>query len=382
MKARILLVEDNLGDAVLFQEYLKASVGAPFDLLHVTRLREAFHALKGSKIELVLLDLGLPDSKGIDTFLRMQAHSPEIAIILLTGLDDEELALEAVRQGAQDYLVKGQINSDVLRRAIRYAIERKRIDKAEKELAKAKDEFIANISHELRTPIFTIRGFLELLRDGKVTDISAQKDFLMRASHDADRLAFIVDDLIDMYLFEGGRAHLDYDELPIGPLLEEAWHWMHVLGSAKKVEIFYEPPDFLGSMNGDRRRLLRVLLNLAESAIKASEAGGEVRLVGRRTENHLEVQLIDHGPVIPKEVHSQIFDRFYLVDSTSEVARGGSGLGLYLARVIVEAHGGVMSMSSDEGSGTTFAFTLPLKLEQLPELALSQGAQDSVKEEG
>ena len=125
---RILLVEDNPGDVRLLREGLTGRNGAPFELEVVDRLSAGLERLAKGGIDLVLLDLGLPDCRGLDTLTRARAAVPEVPIVVLTGLGDEAVAVQAVQRGAQDYLVKGQIESRLLTRAIRYAIERKRAE--------------------------------------------------------------------------------------------------------------------------------------------------------------------------------------------------------------------------------------------------------------
>jgi MinD-like ATPase involved in chromosome partitioning or flagellar assembly/ActR/RegA family two-component response regulator len=123
---KVLLIEDNPGDARLIREMLAEERGAPFDLEHADRLSTGLGRLAAGGIDVVLLDLSLPDSRGLSTFVRVHAQAPEVPIVLLTGRDDEELAVEAMREGAQDYLVKGQVDSSLLVRSMRYAIERHR----------------------------------------------------------------------------------------------------------------------------------------------------------------------------------------------------------------------------------------------------------------
>ena len=130
---RILLIEDNIGDARLIEEMLSEAGGKLFHLVRVDRLSAGLERLAAGDIAAVLLDLGLPDSQGYETFDRVQRQAPQVPIILLTGRDDEELAIRAVRQGGQDYLVKGQVDGRLLARTLRYGIERKR---AEEELLK------------------------------------------------------------------------------------------------------------------------------------------------------------------------------------------------------------------------------------------------------
>ena len=125
---KILLVEDNPGDARLLREILAEVTFTQFELAHVERLSEALKRLGEKRFDVILLDLSLPDSQGFDTFTQVQAQAPQVPIIVLSGLDDESLAVRAVREGVQDYLVKGQMDGNLLARAMRYAIERKQVE--------------------------------------------------------------------------------------------------------------------------------------------------------------------------------------------------------------------------------------------------------------
>ena len=149
---RVLLMEDNPGDARLLQVLLAEAAGTEFDLLCVVRLAEALEALESGPFDVALLDLNVPDSHGFETFERVRANAPDVPLIVLTGLDDAEIALRAVRKGAQDYLVKGQVDGASLIRSIQYAIERHRTQTA------VKDQLLVD---EL-TGLYNRRGFLTL----------------------------------------------------------------------------------------------------------------------------------------------------------------------------------------------------------------------------
>jgi DNA-binding NtrC family response regulator len=162
---KILLIEDNRGDARLLDEMLKEVPGIKFKLVWADRLDRGIEYLKDEDIELVLLDLGLPDSQGFETFTKIHASVPELPIIVMTGLNDEKLALEAVREGAQDYLVKGQVDGNLLIRAIRYAMERKKLEiEREKIIEKLQDALT-----KLKTlgGLLPICSFCKKIRDDK-----------------------------------------------------------------------------------------------------------------------------------------------------------------------------------------------------------------------
>src|SRR3984893_19396487 len=166
---QILLVEDNAGDARLLREMFGKERPGSFELTHVLRMSEAVAHLAKGGVDIVLLDMGLPDGHGLDTVRRAHAAAPGVPLIVLTGLDDEALAAQAMAHGAQDYMIKGQIESRALPRALRYAIERHRMQ-AEHDLIRIqqiqfKDQFLSHVSHELRSPLTAIRQFITILLD-------------------------------------------------------------------------------------------------------------------------------------------------------------------------------------------------------------------------
>ena len=175
---KILLIEDNLAEARLLQEVLKGSTFKHFSWVHVKRLREALKQLNQEYFDVILLDLSLPDSQGLESLTPLINQAPSLPIVVLTNTNDDELAIEAVRQGAQDYLVKRQLSKELLVRSLSYAIERKQaleelkvvnetleiqVQEQTAELVKAKklnqlkSEFVSMLSHDFRNPLNTIR---------------------------------------------------------------------------------------------------------------------------------------------------------------------------------------------------------------------------------
>jgi sigma-B regulation protein RsbU (phosphoserine phosphatase) len=160
----VLLVEDNAGDARLLREMFSTEKPGSFELTHLLRMSEAMIHLAKGGVDVVLLDLGLPDAHGLDTVRQAHALAPSVPLIVLTGLDDEALAAEAMKEGAQDYLIKGQIENRALPRALRHAIERHRMqtetDLIRTQQLQFKDEFLSHVSHELRSPLTSIYQFV------------------------------------------------------------------------------------------------------------------------------------------------------------------------------------------------------------------------------
>ena len=235
---------------------------------------------------------------------------------------------------------------------------RKQEAAAAAELMRMKSELVAHVSHELRTPICSIKGFLDLLTRGKVADAAVQQDFLNRTAKEANRLAALVNDLLDLSRFEAGRLELDLGAVDMGVLIKETLQAVEGLAGAKSICLTCALPESPLLAKGDHRRLQQVLTNLVGNAIKFSEAHSSVRVCAEQNENLCTVKVIDTGPGIPAEDVAKLFERFYQSDTIQKHRGQGSGLGLYIAKQIIEAHGGQVGVESKLGSGSTFWFCI------------------------
>src|ERR1700680_4591406 len=211
---QVLLVEDNAGDARLLREMFSTEKAGSFELTHLLRMSEAVNHLAKGGVDVVLLDMGLPDGHGLDTVRRAHAAGPEVPVIVLTALDDEALAAEAMKEGAQDYLIKGQIENRALPRALRHAIERHRMQ-AETDLIRTqqlqfKDEFLSHVSHELRSPLTSIYGFVTILLDGLAGELNAeQREYLEDVLRNTKQLKSMINDLLEVTRVQEGKLLIE-----------------------------------------------------------------------------------------------------------------------------------------------------------------------------
>jgi signal transduction histidine kinase len=366
-RIRVLLIEDNPGDARLIQELL--SEAGLFSLDTVDRLDLGLKSLSQKTPDVLLLDLSLPDSHGFQTFLQVHTHAPMVPLVVLSGLVDESLALEAVRKGAQDYLVKGRVDGQMLSRVMRYAIERKgteeRLKQANERLKKLdelKSNFISAASHELRTPLTAIKGYVAIVlqeRVGKLND--QQKEFLGYVKDSTDRLHRLLDDLLDLSRIESGRVEMRMTLTDLNLLLKEEVMIFKVQADNKGILIESEIEPSLKKIYCDADKVREVMDNLISNSIKYTPKNGKIKVSARNEGNRVYIEVRDNGIGIKEEDQMRVFEPFQRINRDETEDEEGVGLGLALVKRIIEAHGGVIEVKSTEGKGSVFAIRLPVE---------------------
>lgn len=226
-------------------------------------------------------------------------------------------------------------------------------------LEQIRKDFVANVSHELRTPITSIKGYAETLLSGALNDKKNAREFLQIIYHDSERMAQLVDDLLELSKIESGKANLH-----IGPVAIEAIVDRVLLGFKKQLQeegitFKKEIPSDIAKVDADENSIAQVLLNLLDNAIKYNKKGGSVTISAAQDDHYVTVHVTDTGIGIPAEDAPRVFERFYRVDKGRSRQLGGTGLGLSIAKHIVSLHGGQISVQSELGQGSTFSFTLP-----------------------
>jgi len=249
-------------------------------------------------------------------------------------------------------------NSYIATAIIRDIRERKEAEEKLRKIDEMKSEFLSNVSHELRTPLQSISGFTKLILSGKVPDPTTQQEFLQIIDRETAHLGNLINSLLDMSRLESGRFQINKQLLPIRDIIIDSVKSFHTLARDKDISLSEDIPAQLPEMEIDGERFRQVVINLLSNAIKYSNPGGSVTVKVEQHDNELLFLVADRGVGMSEESLHHLFERFYRAED--KLARGGTGLGLYITKQIIEAHGGQIWAESKLGEGSTFSFTLPL----------------------
>ena len=381
----ILLIEDNLADARFLQEILKQPKFQNFSLFHVKRLKEALNILGecqklATPFDVILLDLTLPDSQGLDSLKPLMECVSNLPIVVLTNTNDDELAIEAVRQGAQDYLVKRQVNDESLLRSLIYAIERKQTleslrnlnqtltDKVEEctvELVKAqelnqfKSDFVSMLSHDIRNPLNTILLTAGLLQnsDDKLSKEKKLNHFQMIRSA-IKNMALLLDEASFIGKADTGKMKCQIYPLDLQNLCNEIINGIQISAKYKNIQVEYTIPEIDFEIFSDENLLRHILDNLLTNAIKYSLPGGKVNFELMITDKSIIFSIQDWGIGIPPQEQEQLFQTFYRASNVGIIP--GTGLGLAIVGKCVDALKGEITFNSEVDLGSIFTVKLPL----------------------
>jgi signal transduction histidine kinase len=393
----ILLVDDDPGNLSLCADILAHEGWI------IRTARSGFAAeeiLRSETPDLVLTDIVMPGMSGYEVVATAVRIDPEAVCIAMTSYGSLESALEALHHGAYSYLQK-PFKSDELRHCVQRALEKRRLVKelrqrnaelerlnreldskvveATRELQEAnrrilhemaglkevdalKTAFLGNVSHDLRNPLTTIKGFaMHILEDragGLPEGVLNAFGSINRA---ADHMEYLVSQLLEAAALTSGKVQIRRAQVAIGEILDAALELVKGRSEACGVRLVCRKDDASGrTLLAEKGRIIEVLGNLLGNACRFSPQGAEVVLSARPEGSGAHFCVQDSGPGIPRELHDRIFDRFYQADrSRDPKAFAGLGLGLRIAKDIVELHGGRIWVESEPGKGSRFHFTIP-----------------------
>jgi signal transduction histidine kinase len=360
----ILLVEDQAADAVLIIEMLEENSHYHWQVTHVTRLSQAVETLVNNTFHIALLDLSLPDSQGLNIVNFFLEKAPSLPIIVMTGLDSQTLAVQAVQKGAQDYLVKGQINSQFLVKSILYARERSKNQQMlltaleqEKELNELKSKFVSMVSHQLKNPLTVIKASAQLLSMfGEKMKPENQEQCFERIENGVQQMLQLIEEVLVV-----GKA--DEGKLVYRPATMNFQKFCQDLISSYamqpdvKQQIIFSYDGNCQEVIMDQILLQHIFQNLLSNAIKYSSSDSQIKLNVECGDGIVVCEIIDQGIGISEKSQKRLFEKFYRGDNVGDVK--GTGLGLSILQECVDMHYGFITVNSQLDHGTTFIVTLP-----------------------
>ncbi|MEM7726342.1 MAG: hybrid sensor histidine kinase/response regulator [Cyanobacteria bacterium P01_A01_bin.45] len=385
---KILLVEDDLAEARLLQEVLTQYEFQDFHIFHVQRLSEALQELENQQpphldsnlYDIVLLDLTLPDSDKLSSLTQIIRSQPTLPIVVLTNTNDDELAVEAVRKGAQDYLVKRQVNDKVLSRSIRYAIERKQVLESlrevnntlesevqerttelirAKEINQLKSEFVSILSHDIRNPLNAILLAAGMLKnsDEKLSPEKKLSHYKVIRSA-IKNMALLLDEASFIGKADSGRLECKMELLDIRNICLEMIEDAQLSLLDKKIDLIFNTFGEVKDIWCNENLLHHILDNLISNAIKYSPSESTIQFKLSFTEKNIIFDIKDEGIGIPFVEKQSMFQAFNRASNVGSIP--GTGLGLAIVKKCVDILHGEVLIDSDIGFGSTFTVKLPI----------------------
>ena len=370
----LLIVEDDEDDYLLVSEYVE-DIFDKVNVVWVQTHAEAREAFLKCEHDLCFLDVNLAGESGVDLLDFAREHAINIPIVMLTGMNDQRTDLLAARKGAVDYIVKDEMNRSQIARCIRYALTRKqasdeRLERTRVESeSEAKTRFLANLSHELRSPLSAILGFSELLMDAELD--STALDSVHIIHRNGLHLLSLLDDVMDIAKIEAGRMEIESQEVNFEKFLRTVSKSLAISAQKKGLRLQFHIQEKLPDrIHTDLTRLRQVLINVINNAIKYTATGGidvQVRFRESSSQQSLHFSVRDSGRGIEQDELEHIFKPFSQLDDPT-MHREGAGLGLSICKQIVGSMGGDITCESLPSKGSTFNFWVQIGLPENAEV--------------
>lgn len=364
---RALVIEHNTDDAAALRRQF-SQAGALVEVRRADCLEGAFESITTEKPDVVLLDLDLPDCQPTDSVRSILKKAPHIPVVVLTRNEDEELAVRAVKDGAQDFLFKDGLDIKNLLRSMKYAVQRQELllalHQSREQQLRLKDELLSHVSHELRSPLTCIHQFATILLDGLSDPLTPEQheyvDIILKG---ANQLRAMIDDLLEAASIEAGKLKLELRCVILPEIISQVVEMFRATAASKGIVISAELSHSPMLLHADPKRVLQVLLNLVDNALKFTRPGGHVAITARPykyDENFSVISVKDDGCGIRDEALSFVFDRLFQDELRRRQPRKGLGLGLAICKELVSKHGGKIWVESEAGKGSEFSFTMPV----------------------
>ncbi|MCR4294018.1 MAG: ATP-binding protein [Elusimicrobia bacterium] len=372
-RVNVLMIDDDPEALLLMGMRLNEACGADrrFVLEGAETLKTGLAQAGKEEYDVILLDLNLPDSRGLDTVAEACRKAGNVPIVVLTCFEDEAMGLEAIALGAQDYLIKDRINMTLLSRAIRFAIERSALLRQVRELEQLraevrerrkadqfKDRLLGAVSHELRSPLTVAQAAVANLADGMGGKLSPeQAELVAMAGRNLDRLGRLVLNTLDFSRLDSGRACLEFRRVDSRRLISELTSdWKRALTRPLSVEL--DLADGLPATRADADHFAQMLGNLLDNAARHAER--RVGITARAEGGVLRVTVEDDGPGVPPERRGELFVPYMQLTRAAGSGYKGTGLGLAICREIAALSSGRIWLDEAAETGARFHFELPV----------------------
>ena len=361
---RILLVDDDEDDVILFKSIIKKIPEDGFTVDWVENYDQAYEQISKDQHDVYVIDYRLGAESGAQLLRDFDVATRRQPFIMLTGAADGQLEKEAMRLGAADYLVKGSFDDQLLSRVLRYSIQRK-VMEAQRiehllEVNRSKDEFIAVASHELRTPATAVKQYMGMVIQGFAGDLNDnQKQFLDQAYESNERQLRIIDDILRVARLDLDKLSLNKSKVDIAAIAHGVASDIKPLTKKRKQNLTFIAPKSPLWVKGDELYLRMALANIVDNASKYSHEDGEIKIELTQSQNEIQIEISDSGVGISEDDLDKLFVKFSRIHNPLSIERGGTGLGLYWSREIMQIHHGDISVSSAIDKGTTFTISLP-----------------------
>jgi signal transduction histidine kinase len=375
---KLLIVDDSSADVFLFRQLIEGVDDVRIEISHTAEYGEGLSDVRDGRFDIAFVDYVLGKNTGPELIAEAGGRLCPTPLVLLTGQSGPNAEQLAIQAGAVDFVDKGTLTSDLLRRVIRYARynhnsarelaltqERYRyLAESAIEANTQKSRFFAEMSHELRTPLNAIIGFSEIMKEQMLGALSGDAlDRYLEYTDDihtsSRHLLSLINDLLDLSKMEAGQYPTDRQEVSFTDIAERLVKMVRIQAENAEIRLEVDVEKGLPKFLADGRLLLQALLNIVSNGLKFTEAGGEVRMEAEMVEDHISISVRDTGVGIPEKDLEAVLLPYRQGSTLESRPGGGTGLGLTLAKSIIELHGGGITISSAPGVGTTVLLRLP-----------------------
>ncbi len=355
-KGKILIAEDNTD----MRNYITNLLSNDYEVAAYDNGEKALKEIRNFQPDIILSDVMMPVMDGFQLIKNIRADKEiaEIPIILVSARAGQESTITGIDSGADDYLVKPFSAKELMARV------KQNIDmiKLRRETSHLKDKFLNSITHDLRSPITAIIGYITLLHDGEAGDISAeQKEDLGNVLINAEYLLHLINQLLDLAKIKAGKLEFVPEKIVLKDFADEVIKGFKILLREKNMKLDFEFEGKQSTVMLDRSRLKQVLYNYLSNAIKYTPSGGSIRVKFKIEKARLRIEVADNGVGITKDKFPHLFEEFQQLNADAEQTSPGTGLGLSLTKRLVEAQGGKVGAESEFGRGSMFYAEIPLK---------------------